>query len=44
MESIIDSKGQNIDDAKKVQEIVEINCPYNLKKGDILRVEKKEMS
>lgn len=44
VESIIDSKGQNIDDAKKVQEIVEINCPYNLKKGDILRVEKKEMS
>ena len=40
IESIINSKGESIDDAKRVQEIVEINCPYNLKKGDILRVEK----
>ena len=40
--SIKNSKGENIDDAKRVQEIVEINCPYNLKKGDILRVEKIE--
>ena len=37
---IIDSKGEEIDDAKRVQEIVTINCPYSLKAGDILRVEK----
>ena len=41
IDTIIDSKGENIDDAKKVQEIVTINCPYSLKQGDILRVEKK---
>lgn len=39
---IINSKGEKIDDVKRVQEIVEINCPYSLKVGDILRVEKKE--
>lgn len=38
--NIVDSKGEKIDDAKKVQEILTINCPFNLKKGDILRVEK----
>lgn len=37
---IIDSKDEEIDDAKRVQEIVTINCPYSLKVGDILRVEK----
>ena len=37
VQTIIDSKGENIDDALKVQEIVKINCPYELKKGDILR-------
>ena len=37
---ITNSKGENIDDAKRVQEIVTINCPYPLKSGDILRVEK----
>lgn len=40
IEEITNSKGEKIDDAKHVQEIVEINCPYSLKKGDILRVEK----
>ena len=40
IEKITNSKGEDIEDAKRVQEIVEINCPYNLKKGDILRVEK----
>ena len=40
IEKIINSKGEDIDDAKRVQEIVTINCPYNLKVGDILRVEK----
>ena len=40
IEKIINSKGEDIDDAKRVQEIVTINCPYNLKDGDILRVEK----
>ncbi len=37
---ITNSKGENIDDAKRVQEIVTINCPCLLKSGDILRVEK----
>ena len=41
IEKIINSLGQKIDDAKRVQEIVTINCPYSLKEGDILRVEKK---
>ena len=40
IEKIIDSKGEEIDDCKRVQDIVTINCPYNLKKGDILRVNK----
>lgn len=39
---IIDSKDEEIDDAKRVQEIVAINCPYSLKAGDILRVEKND--
>ena len=39
---IIDSKGEEIEDAKRVQEIVTINCPYSLKAGDILRVEKND--
>lgn len=42
VEKIINSLGQEIDDAKRVQEIVTINCPYLLKAGDILRVERKE--
>lgn len=41
IEKIKNSIGEYIDDAKRVQEIVEINCPYDLKPGDILRVEKK---
>ena len=40
IEEITNSKGEKIEDAKRVQEVVEINCPYNLKAGDILRVEK----
>ncbi len=40
IDKIIDSKDEEIDDAKRVQEIVKINCPYNLKSGDILRIEK----
>ena len=39
---IINEKGEIIDDAKRVQEIVQINCPYNLKKGDILRSDKSK--
>ena len=39
---ITNSKGEKIEDAKRVQEIVEINCPYALKAGDILRIEKEE--
>lgn len=42
IEKIINSLGNEIDDAKRVQEIVTINCPYTLKAGDILRVERKE--
>ena len=41
IEKIINSKGEEIDDAKRVQEIVQINCPYKLKAGDILRAEAK---
>ena len=37
IEKIIDSKGEEINDCKKVQEIVLVNCPYQLKEGDILR-------
>lgn len=37
IESIENGKGEQIDDCKRVQEIVTINCPYDLKKGDILR-------
>jgi len=40
IEKIIDSKGEQIDDAKRVQEVVTINSPYHLKAGDILRVNK----
>lgn len=40
VEEIINSLGEKIEDAKRVQEIVEINCAYDLKKGDILRVER----
>ncbi len=39
IESIINSIGENVEEAKRVQEIVEINCPFALKKGDILRRE-----
>lgn len=41
IKDITNSKGEKIDDVKKVQEIVEINCPYSLKAGDILRVENR---
>ena len=41
IETIKNSLGNYIEDAKRVQEIVEINCPFDLKAGDILRVEKK---
>lgn len=34
---IVDEKGQNIDDALKVQQILSLKCPFELKKGDILR-------
>ena len=37
IEKIIDDKGQEIEDCKRVQDIVTINCPYQLKEGDILR-------
>lgn len=37
IEKIFASDGTEIQDAKRVQEVVTINCPYHLKKGDILR-------
>ena len=37
IKQIIDSNGEKIDSAKKVQEIVEINMEYPILKGDILR-------
>ena len=37
VEYIQTSKGEETDDAKLVQEIYKINCPYTLKKGDYLR-------
>ena len=40
IEDITNSKGETIDDAKRVQEIVTINCPFTLKAGDILRTNK----
>ena len=40
IEDITNSKGEKIDDAKRVQEIVTINCPFALKAGDILRTNK----
>ncbi|MBQ4053356.1 MAG: U32 family peptidase [Clostridia bacterium] len=41
-EEIFDSKGGGTDDAKLVQEIYKIKCPYVLKKGDYLRRKKAE--
>ena len=35
---ILNEKSAEIDDAKRVQEVVTINCPYSLKSGDILRI------
>lgn len=37
VEKIINSQNEEIDDAKNVQEILSIYCPYQLSKGDILR-------
>ena len=39
-EEILDSKGVPTDDAKLVQEIYKIKCPYAVKKGDYLRRKK----
>lgn len=38
---IIDSKGELVESAKNVQEIVRIKCPYKLSKLDILRKDTK---
>ena len=38
---IIDSKGELVESAKNVQEIVKIKCPYKLSKLDILRKDTK---
>ncbi len=37
VDELFDSKGEATDDAKLVQEIYKIKCPYVLKKGDYLR-------
>ena len=39
-EEILDSKGVSTEDAKLVQEIYKIKCPYALRKGDYLRRKK----
>ena len=36
-ENIFDSSGQKTDDAKLVREFYRIECPFALKKGDLLR-------
>ena len=41
--NIMDENGEKLADVKKVQQIVEIDCPYPLKQGDILRVEKNNI-
>ena len=41
-EEIFDSKGAETDDAKLVQEIYKIRCPYVLNKGNYLRRKKAE--
>ncbi len=37
VEKIVNSIGENVDVAQRVQEIVTINCPYPLHVGDLLR-------
>ena len=37
VESIVNGKGEEIDDCKLVQEVVTINCQYPVEEGDILR-------
>ncbi len=41
IEKIVSFTGENLSCAKRVQEVVQINCPYPLKQGDILRKEKQ---
>lgn len=40
IQNITNEKGERLEDVKRVQQIVEVDCPYHLKKGDILRIEK----
>lgn len=44
IKEIVNAMGEKITDAKRVQEIVTINCPFDLKAGDILRVERTRCS
>lgn len=37
VKNLTDSKGESTQDAKLVQEIYQMDCPYTLKKGDYLR-------
>ena len=37
VQEIINSKGESVDSAKNVQEIIKIKCPYKLENMDILR-------
>jgi len=37
VEQIIDSNGQEVEDAKLVQSVYKLACPYRLRKGDFLR-------
>ncbi len=42
VDGIVTSKGEQTDDAKLVQEIYTINCPYDMQKGDYLRRKNKD--
>ena len=37
VDGVVNSKGEQTDDCKLVQEIYKLDCPYLLKKGDYLR-------
>ena len=42
VQSITDSKGEETEDGKLVQEIYTLHCPYRLQKGDYLRRKNKD--
>ncbi|MBQ7924599.1 MAG: U32 family peptidase [Clostridia bacterium] len=42
VDTIVDSKGEETDDGKLVQETYKVNCPYTLRQGDYLRRKNKD--